>query len=499
LEPERIRTIVKQSAVRIDEGYLILRAQSRREVNLKFNNGQIENISTGHESGLGVQAFTLKGASGFASANVIEERTAEQLITKAFNLALENERIGCELNNQIFSAPKTCDELPSKAKYAFDKFSPEDLQAMIALIHGELLEVKPDRGSIAWQTFYRQIEDFWCIGRTDGTLVSFFVPRAVLFHQGTIKQGDQGQSFAINRSGVDAQILLAEKEDRVLQKQALEKTDFIQRISLASRIPFGSYPLVIDYGLAKGLAHEAFGHAVESDLMEESVLGENGKLRRNLGISGRGVDIIDGSLEGDWAYQPYSANGLRRETVAIVKDGILKQGLGDIFSAQKAGVGVSDAGRAESFDSIPLPRMTNIRLLTAEVIPLPPSNSLKEEIQTLRAVMELEGLLEKDNHFLLLGYRGGQVNIKTGDFVFQCDGAVNLADPALQVYQPGIFSGEILSVLKSVKISLGQEQYNAIGTCGKAGQMVPSSGGGSGYIILEKNEKVKLGGSKIGR
>jgi TldD protein len=113
--------------------------------------------------------------------------------------------------------------------------------------------------------------------------------------------------------------------------------------------------------------------------------------------------------------------------------------------------------------------------------------------------MEREGLLEKDYHFLLLGYRGGQVSIKTGNFVFQCDGAVNLADPTLQVYQPGIFSGEILSVLESVKISLGQEKYNAIGTCGKAGQMVPSSGGGSGYILLEKNEKVKLGGSEIGR
>jgi TldD protein len=107
--------------------------------------------------------------------------------------------------------------------------------------------------------------------------------------------------------------------------------------------------------------------------------------------------------------------------------------------------------------------------------------------------------LEPKGHFLLLGYRGGQVNIKTGDFVFQCDGAVNLAEEELSIYNPGIFSGKILSVLESVKFSLGKAKTDAIGTCGKAGQMVPSSGGGSGYIFLDRNENIRLGGSEIGK
>jgi TldD protein len=248
---------------------------------------------------------------------------------------------------------------------------------------------------------------------------------------------------------------------------------------------------VIDYGLAKGLAHEAFGHAVESDLMEESVLSENGKLRAGLQIAGRGVDILDGSFERDWAYQPYSANGEKRETVAVVKDGMLQQGLGDVFSARKAGMAITGAGRAEYYGSVPLPRMTNIRLVTKNHDVLPGGNILEEEIKTLRTMLEKKRLLQQDHHYLLLGYRGGQVNIKTGDFVFQCDGAVNIADPELTVYKPGIFSGKILSVLESVTLSLGEERYDAIGTCGKAGQMVPSSGGGSGYIYLKKNENIR--------
>lgn len=498
MDPRKIREIVEECTFRKDEGYLIVRAQTTREITLKFNNGRIENISTGSESGMGIQAFTPDGACGFASANVIEKKTAGQLVNKAMNLAIENQKIGCELNKQIFSAVATRDELLKKTNYDFERFSPEQLKDMIASIHIKLLEIKSDHAAIAWQTSYRQVEDFWCIGRTDGTLVSFFIPRTVLFHHGTTKQDNQGQSFSVQRSGVDAGVLLSEHEDRVLHRRAKDKADFIQKVNRAFLIPSGNYPLVIDYGLAKGLAHEAFGHAVESDLIQESVLSEKGKLQKGLVISSSGVDIIDGSIEGDWAYQPYSANGQKRETVAVVKDGILQQGLGDIFSAEKAGIENTGAGRSEYYGSLPLPRMTNIRLVTAKTVPLPKESKLEEEIQSLRTILEREGLLEKDYHFLLLGYRGGQVSIKTGNFVFQCDGAVNLADPSLKVYKPGIFSGKILSVLESVKIGLGQERYDSIGTCGKAGQMVPSSGGGSRYILLERNENVKLGGSEVG-
>ncbi|NLI92190.1 MAG: TldD/PmbA family protein [Peptococcaceae bacterium] len=496
MNSERIRQIVKDLTRKYPEDYLIVRAQARREINIKLNNGKIESVSTGNESGMGIQAFTVNGASGFSSANSIEEGTAGELAEKAIALAVENERIGCELNTQIFSLLPNQDEIPNYAKYDFDRFSPEELQEKMMQIHRQLEEIHLENASIAWQTSYRQVEDFWCIGRTDGTLVSFFIPRAVLIHQGTVRQGDLGQSFSIHRSGMDVGILLEEEEDRGLQKLAEDKAIFIQKVCTSDQISLGSYPLLIDYGLAKGLAHEAFGHAVESDLAEESVLSQHGKLRKGLEISGCGVNITDGSYPGDWAYQPYSANGQKRETVVIVQDGILKQGLGDVFSAEKAGMEMTGACRAEYYGSVPLPRMTNIRLMTDTRIPLPKSKGLEDELRNMRTVLKSQGLLQKDYHFVLIGYRGGQVNIKTGDFVFQCDGAVNIADPTLKTYKPGIFSGKILSVLQSVRSSIGDERYDAIGTCGKAGQLVPSSGGGSGYILLEKNEGIRLGGSE---
>jgi TldD protein len=398
------------------------------------------------------------------------------------------------LNREIFKVPRLVENAESPAQLEFAHFPLAELQERILFLHNRLRDQSPED---SWQTSYRQIEDCWCIGRSDGTLVSFVIPRAVLMHQGTVRENGRAKSALVQRSGVDVQLIINEKEDYQLEKRALARVEFAREVCNAPNLPSGHYPLIIDYGLAKGLAHEAFGHAVESDHMKESVLGENGKLRKGLQVARPGIHIIDGPLSGDWAFQPYSANGLVRETVEIVKDGVLQAGLGDIYSAEEAGMPVSGAGRAESYGHVPLPRMTNIRLLVDRELPLPPAASLKEELHQVRETLMKAGELQSESkHLLLLGYRGGQVNPKTGDFVFQCDGIVDVADPSLPVYQPSIFSGKILSALQAIRAGLGEGCFDAIGTCGKAGQAVASSGGSHRYLLLDRTENVSLGGEQ---
>lgn len=491
---EIVQSILKDSPKAKEGSYFIVRAQSRREWAIRLNNGRFERVSTARESGIGVQAFTPEGASGFASVDVLTVEAGSEAMKRAISLAERNAKLGAELNREIFNASSLNAEGKNLAKLEFTHFSLKELQEQVLFIHKRLM----DRGSEnSWQTSYRQVEDIWCIGRTDGTLVTYVVPRAVVMHQGTVRANGTAKNALAQRSGVDASLLVMEKEDNSLEKRAIERADFAKKVCSAPNLPNGHYPLIIDYGLAKGLAHEAFGHAVESDHMKESVLGEKGRLKKGLQVARPGVHIIDGPLEGDWAYQPFSANGLVRETVEIVKDGVLEAGLGDVFSAKEAGMPVSGAGRAEGFGYIPLPRMTNIRLLVDHELPLPASSSLMEEVsQVRRTLMEAGELQEEGKHLLLLGYRGGQVNPKTGDFVFQCDGIIDVADPNLTLYQPSIFSGKILSALQAIRAGLGGGCYDAIGTCGKGGQSVPSSGGSHRYLLLDQDENVSMGGEQ---
>lgn len=492
---KNIREIVREILSDKSSHTFIVRAQSKREWGMRLSNGRFEQVSTSWPSGIGVQAFTKEGASGFASVDVLTVEAGKEALKRALALAERNSKIGAELNREIFKAPPVEEDAKSPATLEFTHFSLAQLQDQVLFLHKQLVEKSPEN---SWQTSYRQVEDTWCIGRSDGTLVSFVIPRVVLMHQGTVRVDGRAKSALVQRSGVDADVLIREKEDRDLEKRVIARAEFAKEVLKAPVLPSGHYPLIVDYGLAKGLAHEAFGHAVESDHMKESVLGENGKLKKGLQVARPGVHIIDGPLVGDWAFQPYSANGLIRETVEIVKDGVLQAGLGDIFSAEEAGMPVSGAGRAESYGHVPLPRMTNIRLKVDQEIPLTAfGSSLMEEVRQIRDTLQEAGELQtNEKHLLLLGYRGGQVNPKSGDFVFQCDGIVDVADPNLRIYQPSIFSGKILSALQAIRAGLGQGVYDAIGTCGKGGQSVPSSGGSHRYLLLDKDENVSLGGGQ---
>ncbi|TGE32655.1 TldD/PmbA family protein [Desulfosporosinus sp. Sb-LF] len=494
MEQKEMKTLVDSvlAEARAFDGYVIVRAQSRREWGMRLSNGRFERVSTGGDSGFGVQAFTKDGASGFATSDVLEKGVGRKLVEKAIRLAQRNEGIESKRNRQIWEAPLIQDEGVNPAQKVFGEIPLVELEEMVMSLHSRLRSAFPEG---IWQTSYRQVEEVWCIGRTDGTLVSFIIPRAVLMHQGTVRDHGKAQSTLIHRSGMDATVLFEELVDHALEKKAMDRAEFARAVCGAPQLLSGHYPLIIDYGLAKGLAHEAFGHAVESDHMSESVLGEAGKLRKGLRVARPGVTIIDGPLVGDWAYQPFSANGLPRQTVTIVRDGILEAGLGDVFSAEEAGMPVTGAGRAEGYGNIPLPRMSNIRLLVDRMLPLTPAEHLMEEVKTVRETLLKHGeLREGEKNLLLLGYRGGQVNPKTGDFVFQCDGIIDVADPALPIYQPSIFSGKILSALEAIRGGLGEGCYDAIGTCGKGGQSVASSGGSHRYLLMDIDQQVSLGG-----
>ncbi len=341
-----VEELTKKSGTDSDKGYYIIRAHAKREWGMSLSNGRFERVSTSRDQGMGVQAFTAEGVCGFASTDNITLETGRNILKRAMSLAEGNTRLNAKPNKKIWEAPFLRAEGKKLNQLDFDHFSLAELQEMVLALHNDLREKSPN---VAWQTSYRQVEDFWCIGRSDGTLVSYSIPRSVMMHQGTVREDGKAKSFLIHNSGVDGSILLTEKESAPLRKKAVERANFARKVCTAPQLPSGYYPLVIDYGLAKGLAHEAFGHAVEGDHMGESVLGEEGKLKVGMRVAPPGVHILDGPLEGDWAYQPYSANGLVRETVEIVKDGVLVNGLGDIFSAEEAGMKVTGAGRAESY------------------------------------------------------------------------------------------------------------------------------------------------------
>jgi TldD protein len=342
---------------------------------------------------------------------------------------------------------------------------------------------------------YRAELDAWRIFRCDGTDVLFSMPRCSLGMRAT-GDGDgarHGVSASTFHAHPDGAWEAAQQE--LFVRKAVAAAALARALPDAPSHPPGSFPLVIDYSLAKGLAHEAFGHASEADGFRSSVLADGGRFKDGEVVGASHVSIVDEPVENDHAWQPFSANGLVRERAVIVDRGRLRDALSDPWSAGPGGVRVTGAARTESFRHAPQPRMTNIRIEVDE--PLPAPGAFEDYgPEQVRDLLAGAGVLRRHPRVIYLsGYTGGQVNSAIGDFVFNCKAIYELGADGIRLFKPAIFSGSMFGALKAVREAFGPLRLDAIGYCGKWGQQVPSSGGSHYFLALEPDPKVRLGGA----
>ncbi len=470
--------------------YLIIRIQQTKTKYIVVNNGKTEEMAYNEVRGISFQAFTKAGGCGFASTEKIDEESSIKLVEIAAGLAKQMEKRGAKPNREIFYQQPLVKEIYANIKYPFDYLTLDEEEKILLDINKEVIS---NYHNIALETFYRNVLDCWRIVRSDGTDIIYDIPRTIVASTITAR-GDRTASTRAALSGSDLSLLLEDSSKQRFLKRTHKACKLANDLLDSPKIKGGSYKIILDYALAKGLAHEAFGHAAESDGMKLSILAdEKGRYKQGEVVASPMVSIIDESIEGDYAYQPYSANGFKRNKTEIVKHGILKEALADIFSANEAGVQATGAERVESYRYMPVPRMSNIRIEVEQPIPLDKEIEDVEPEELYQILLENKLIKPEEEVLYLVGYKGGQVKPSQGEFVFNCSGIYHLGKECV-LHQPAIFSGKVLSALKSISGAVGPLLLDAQGTCGKAGQSVPSSGGSHYFILLDANKDVIIGG-----
>jgi len=478
-------------AARSRNVFVIARFQNHRDISITVARGVLEQVQSTAFSGFAVQVFTEKGHMGFSSSNVISPGSAVEQVRLAEELAMAAEKLGGEAvtYREMFSAHGT-DRIVPVQQYAFDAVP---IDRMEQILKEQNLKFGYDQ-RLSIRTSFGLFEDDWRVIRSDGRDVSFRIPRAFVYNVISAADGKKTASGRASISGSGLELLLDPAHIAELEARTHQTGDLCIALLGAPKIKGGHYKIVIDYALAKGLAHEAFGHAAETDHMEESILGHEGRFKSGETVAPPFVSITDGPLEGDYAYQPISATGEVREQVSIIDHGVLRTALADAFSADSASVKPVGADRVESYLHIPCPRMSNIRLLIDQPLPIPQGGAVMNP-EGLRQLLDSNGLRAPGETVLFLaGYKGGQVNPALGDFVFNCTGIYKLDDDGATLHQPAIFSGKVLSALQSIMAGIGPVHHDAMGTCGKRGQGVPSSGGSNAYVVIAANEAITIGG-----
>ena len=243
----------------------------------------------------------------------------------------------------------------------------------------------------------------------------------------------------------------------------------------ATDAPAGPMTVVMGAGWPGILLHEAIGHGLEADFNRKKTSAFSDRIGQS--VASDLCTIVD---DGTLAYRRGSLNvddeGTPTSCTVLIENGILRRYITDKLNARLMGIPLTGNGRRESFQCIPMPRMTNTFML--------PGQSTPEEII---------GSVKRGLYAVSFG--GGQVDITNGKFVFSASEAYLIEDGKVTTPVKGatlIGSGpEILKKVSMVANDLALD--DGIGTCGKDGQSVPVGVG----LPTIKVDEITVGGTQV--
>jgi TldD protein len=237
--------------------------------------------------------------------------------------------------------------------------------------------------------------------------------------------------------------------------------------------PAGETTVVLGSGWPGILLHEAVGHGLEADFNRKGVSAFSGRIGQKV-ASELCTVVDDGTISGRRGSLNMDDEGQKTQRNVLIEKGVLRGYLQDKLSSTLLGAAPTGSGRRESYEHMPLPRMTNTFLLAGESDP--------EEI--IRSVPQ--GLY-------CVSFGGGQVDITSGNFVFSASESYlieggKITRPVRNATLIGN-GPEALKYVSMVGNDLRLDQ--GIGVCGKEGQSVPVGVG----IPTVRIDKMTVGGT----
>ena len=239
--------------------------------------------------------------------------------------------------------------------------------------------------------------------------------------------------------------------------------------------PAGEMKVVLGPGWPAILIHEAVGHGLEGDFNRKKTSVFHDLVGKK--VASEGVTIIDdGTLDNRRGSLNIDDEGTPTEKTVLIENGILKNFMQDRLNARLMNTKSTGNGRRESYKHIVMPRMRNTIMLNG-------NNTQEEMIKSV------------DKGIFAVSFGGGQVDITSGKFVFNCTEAYEITNGKIGSPLKGAtLIGDGPSSLQEV-LMVGNDMMldPGIGTCGKAGQGVPVGVGQPSLLI----DKMTIGGTQI--
>jgi TldD protein len=237
--------------------------------------------------------------------------------------------------------------------------------------------------------------------------------------------------------------------------------------------PAGEMDVVLGSGWPGVMLHEAVGHGLEGDFNRKRTSAFAGLMGQK--VAAKGVTVVDdGTIQARRGSLSVDDEGTPTNRTVLIEDGILVGYMQDRQNARLMAMNPTGNGRRESHAHVPMPRMTNTYMLAGAHDP-------KEIIASVK------------NGLYAVSFGGGQVDITSGKYVFQCTEAYRIENGKLGAPLKGaMLIGNGPTDLHRISMVGNDFALDpGIGTCGKNGQGVPV---GVGQPTL-RMDKITVGGT----
>lgn len=289
--------------------------------------------------------------------------------------------------------------------------------------------------------------------RPDGARIDDYRPLVRVNVSVTVEREGRRESGSAGAGGREPyEVFIAPARWKALADEAIR----IALVNLdAEPAPAGEMDVVLGPGWPGVLLHEAVGHGLEGDFNRKGTSAFSGMVGER--VAAPGVNVVDdGTIENRRGSLNVDDEGTPTSRTVLIEDGILKGYLQDRMNARLMGVAPTGNGRRESYAHRPMPRMTNTFMTAGPHDPAEILASLKRGVYAVN-------------------FGGGQVDITSGKFVFQCTEAYYVEDGKIKMPIKGAtLIGDGPSALTRVQMVGNDLKLDeGVGTCGKGGQSVP--------------------------
>ena len=237
--------------------------------------------------------------------------------------------------------------------------------------------------------------------------------------------------------------------------------------------PAGEMDVVLGAGWPGVMLHEAVGHGLEGDFNRKRTSAFAGLMGQQ--VAAKGVTVVDdGTMASRRGSLSIDDEGTPTSRTVLIEDGILVGYMQDRQNARLMNMKPTGNGRRQGYAHVPMPRMTNTYMLAGQRDPA-------------------EILASVKNGIYAANFGGGQVDIASGKYVFQCTEAYKIENGKVGAPLKGamLIGNGPTDLHRITMIGNDLALDTGIGTCGKNGQGVPV---GVGQPTL-RMERITVGGT----